>query len=80
MDDEKNTAVYINGLPPDITDDEFRELVNKCGLVMYDPITHRPKIKLYKDSEGNPKGDGLCCYIKVCHTWPLLYHEVYVHI
>ena len=24
-----------------------------------------PKIKLYRDSNGELKGDGLCCYLKV---------------
>ena len=24
-----------------------------------------PKIKLYYDVNGQPKGDGLCCYLKV---------------
>ena len=25
-----------------------------------------PKVKLYKDADGQLKGDGLCCYLKVC--------------
>lgn len=32
---------------------------------MRDPQTEEHKIKLYKDKEGNLKGDGLCCYLKV---------------
>lgn len=53
------------GLPLDITPDEFVELMSKCGIIMRDPMTEDYKIKLYKDSEGNQKGDGLCCYLKV---------------
>ncbi|XP_041864148.1 HIV Tat-specific factor 1 [Melanotaenia boesemani] len=64
IDDNKNTNVYVSGLPPDITPDEFAELMSKCGIVMRDPITEEYKIKLYKDKEGNLKGDGLCCYLK----------------
>ena len=66
MDMEKLTSVYVSGMPVDITDDEYKELMNKCGLVMYDVRTRKPKLKLYKDQTGANKGDGLCCYIKVC--------------
>ncbi|KAM4544738.1 17S U2 SnRNP complex component HTATSF1 isoform 1-T2 [Odontesthes bonariensis] len=64
IDQDKNTNVYVSGLPPDITSDEFVELMSKCGIVMRDPITEEYKVKLYKDREGNLKGDGLCCYLK----------------
>lgn len=41
---------------------------------MRDPQTEEHKIKLYKDKEGNLKGDGLCCYLKVSgalkHSFP----------
>lgn len=66
VDMEKLTSVYVSGMPVDITDEEFKELMNKCGLVMYDVRTRKPKLKLYKDKNGGNKGDGLCCYIKVC--------------
>ncbi len=32
---------------------------------MFDPRRRKPKLKLYRDKDGNVKGDGLCCYIKV---------------
>lgn len=64
IDENKNTNVYVSGLPPDIGTDEFVELMSKCGIVMRDPITEEYKVKLYKDREGNLKGDGLCCYLK----------------
>ncbi|CAN9501403.1 unnamed protein product [Ophioblennius macclurei] len=64
VDDNKNTNVYVSGLPPDISTEEFAELMSKCGIVMRDPITEEFKVKLYKDKEGNLKGDGLCCYLK----------------
>ncbi|XP_060911239.1 HIV Tat-specific factor 1 [Labrus mixtus] len=64
IDNNKNTNVYVSGLPPDISTDEFAELMSKCGIVMRDPITEEYKVKLYKDKEGNLKGDGLCCYLK----------------
>lgn len=62
---DKNTNVYVSGLPLDMTDDDFKELMNKCGLIMFDPLTKKAKLKLYKDENGQNKGDGRCCYIKV---------------
>ncbi|XP_023700115.2 17S U2 SnRNP complex component HTATSF1 [Paramormyrops kingsleyae] len=64
LEEDKNTNVYVSGLPPDITPEEFAEIMSKCGIVMRDPITEQYKVKLYKDNEGNLKGDGLCCYLK----------------
>lgn len=64
IDEDKNTNVYVSGLPPDVSTEEFVELMLKCGIVMKDPITEEYKVKLYKDKDGNLKGDGLCCYLK----------------
>nr|XP_061801285.1 HIV Tat-specific factor 1-like [Nerophis lumbriciformis] len=64
MEDTKNTNVYVSGLPPDTSPEEFVELMSKCGIVMRDPISEDFKVKLYKDKDGNLKGDGLCCYLK----------------
>lgn len=64
IDDNKNTNVYVSGLPPDISTEEFVQVMSKCGIVMRDPLTEEYKVKLYKDKEGNLKGDGLCCYLK----------------
>ncbi|KAG8448412.1 hypothetical protein GDO86_015488 [Hymenochirus boettgeri] len=64
VEDERNTNVYVTGLPPDITNEEFVEIMSKCGIIMRDPHSEEYKIKLYKDKEGNLKGDGLCCYLK----------------
>ncbi|GFO33480.1 hypothetical protein PoB_005998500, partial [Plakobranchus ocellatus] len=61
---ESTTQLYVSNLPLDVTEEEFKELMSKCGLIMFDPQTHQPKIKLYKDKEGNMKGDALCTYIK----------------
>lgn len=62
---EQNTKVYVSNLPNDITEDEFGQLMSKCGLVMKDLRTGKLKVKLYRDSNGQVKGDGLCHYIKV---------------
>lgn len=62
---EQNTKVYVSNLPLDITDDEFGELMSKCGMVMKDLKSGKLKLKLYRDVDGELKGDGLCHYIKV---------------
>ncbi|XP_071452233.1 17S U2 SnRNP complex component HTATSF1 [Hetaerina americana] len=65
IDDQHNTKVYVSNLPCDMTETEFVEHMQKCGLVMKDPDNNRMKVKLYTDSEGRFKGDALCTYIKI---------------
>lgn len=62
---EQNTKVYVSNLPLDFTEEEFGELMAKCGMVMKDLKSGKLKLKLYKDADGELKGDGLCHYIKV---------------
>ncbi|XP_012288362.1 HIV Tat-specific factor 1 homolog [Orussus abietinus] len=64
VDEAHNTAIYVSGLPLDITLDELTELFSKCGLLARDE-KGKDKIKLYRDAQGAPKGDALCTYIKV---------------
>ncbi|XP_012860525.3 HIV Tat-specific factor 1 homolog [Echinops telfairi] len=64
VEEDRNTNVYVSGLPPDITLDEFTQLMSKFGIIMRDIQTEEFKVKLYKDNQGNLKGDGLCCYLK----------------
>lgn len=64
VDEAHNTAIYVSGLPLDITMEELTQLFTKCGLIARDE-GGRDKIKLYKDANGEPKGDALCTYIKV---------------
>ena len=62
--EDKSTHVYVSGLPPDITVDEFVQLRSKFGIIMRDPQTEEFKVNLYKDNQGNFKGGGICCYLK----------------
>ncbi|XP_071497265.1 17S U2 SnRNP complex component HTATSF1-like [Diadema antillarum] len=64
VDPAKNTNVYVSGLPLDVTLEEFQELMSKYGIIMVEEETEKPKIKLYLDEHGKPKGDGRCCYLK----------------
>ncbi|XP_065332450.1 17S U2 SnRNP complex component HTATSF1 isoform X2 [Cloeon dipterum] len=65
QDQKTNTKVYVSGLPCDITEQEYVDFMQKCGIITKDIDTGKLKIKLYSDDEGNLKGDGLCTYIKV---------------
>ncbi|XP_052899637.1 HIV Tat-specific factor 1 [Anopheles moucheti] len=65
MAPEHNTKVYVSNLPADISEEEFGEVMSKCGMVMKDPKTHKLKLKLYREADGTLKGDGLCHYIKI---------------
>ncbi|XP_053613346.1 17S U2 SnRNP complex component HTATSF1 [Plodia interpunctella] len=64
--EETNTKVYVSNLPLDLTEEEFVNFMQKCGLVERDPSSQKMKVKLYMDKEQNCfKGDALCTYIKI---------------
>lgn len=63
IDPKENNNVYVSGLPTTITNDEFVELMMKYGIIMEDD-EGTMKIKLYRDANGEVKGDGRCCYLK----------------
>lgn len=58
------TSVYITGLPYDTTLEEMKEVFSKYGIISEDINTGQPRIKLYKDSKGKLKGDGLVTFLK----------------
>lgn len=62
---EQCTKVYVSNLPDDITEDEFVEVMSKCGMIFRDPKSKKMKIKLYAEPDGQLKGDGLVHYIRV---------------
>eukprot|EP00117_Sycon_ciliatum_P050148 scpid64643/ scgid35438/ HIV Tat-specific factor 1 homolog len=64
MEEAKNNNVYVSGLPVEYSEQEFYDLMSKCGIVKDDDITEEPKIKLYRTKDEQLKGDGLCCYLK----------------
>lgn len=69
MDTTTNTKVYVSNLPDNMTEEAFVSLMEKCGMVLLNPDSGKPKVKLYHDKEGNFKGDALCTYIKVGKTF-----------
>jgi HIV Tat-specific factor 1 len=61
---KKNTSIYIEGLPDDVTVEEVGQVFSKCGIIKEDEY-RQPRIKLYIDQEtGVFKGDGLVTYLK----------------
>lgn len=65
VDDEHNKNIYISNLPLDITEEELIKLVEKYGMVAKEAKTGKFKVKLYRDSDGNLKGDALCSYLRI---------------
>lgn len=66
VDEKQNTNVYVSNLPLDIEEQEFVDLMQKCGLVMRDPTNGKFKVKLYKEPGTDYlKGDALCTYIRI---------------
>ncbi|KAG8164922.1 hypothetical protein KVR01_005197 [Diaporthe batatas] len=61
----QNRAIYVTGLPLDVTVDEVAEVFGrKCGVIAEEIDSGRPRIKLYSDAEGNFKGDALIVFFK----------------
>lgn len=64
----QNTAIFISNLPttplpPSIS--LLSSIFSKAGLILQDPLTNEPRIKLYKDSTtGQFKGEGLVVYLQ----------------
>ncbi|KAJ3337413.1 hypothetical protein HDU93_001113 [Gonapodya sp. JEL0774] len=59
------TSIYVTNLPHDTDEDEVKEFFTKCGLIMTDLATGKPRIKLYRNpSTDQFKGDALVTYFK----------------
>ncbi|KAJ2699348.1 hypothetical protein H4R19_005541 [Coemansia spiralis] len=59
-----NTSVYVSGLPRDATAAEVAQYFAQCGAIMPDLATNEPRVRLYCDGDGAPKGDALVTYFK----------------
>lgn len=60
----KNTAIYVTELPQDITTDELVAHFSKCGIIMDEIMTGKPRVKLYCNEDGSLKGDALVVYLR----------------
>ena len=60
-----NTAVYVTGLPHDVTVAEVADVFSrKCGVIAEEIDSGAPRIKLYTDEKGDFKGDALIVFFK----------------
>lgn len=62
LDQNRNTHVYVNGLPETITEAEFVQLMKKYGIIS--KKNGNFNVKLYKNKDGKFKGDATCCYAR----------------
>ena len=71
--------MYFDGAPADVEIDEIKDFFSMCGVIQTDPETKGPRIKLYRDQDGNLKvlifynicggvifsqGDGSVCFLR----------------
>lgn len=67
----KKTAVYVSNLPEDVTIQELIDYFSKCGIIMDEILTGKPRVKLYyveghgeESEEPILKGDALIVYLR----------------
>lgn len=63
-DRASNKWVYITGLPSDATAEELEAHFKQVGILAIDPETQRPRIKMYRDPSGAPKGDASVAFVR----------------
>jgi len=55
-------TVFVAGLPPSASTTEIAEFFGKIGIVKTDRRTREPKIWMYKNHDGTPKGECTITY------------------
>lgn len=58
------SSIYVSGLPDDTDQEELLEWFRVAGLLKTDPGSGAPKLKMYMDEGGKPKGDALLTFAK----------------
>lgn len=58
----ESDTVYISNLPTNVTEKDLLAHFGSIGIVAIDKKTKGPKVKIYLDSAGKPKGDALLSY------------------
>jgi len=59
-----NTSIYVTGLPLDVDLGEVIRVFKRYGVLSNNVDSGLPKVKLYKDEEGNFKGEAFISYFK----------------
>jgi len=64
---ENSNAIYISGLPPDVTVDQLNDQFKMIGTIATKKVGRNrwdrvPKISIYKDDRGKCKGDAIITY------------------
>lgn len=62
--ERQSTAVYVTSLPEDATKDEIHTVFSRFGVVAEELESTEPRIKIYKDEKGRPKGEALVVYFR----------------
>ena len=65
----RQATVYVSGLKPTVRLEELAELFGSIGLIKQDKRNRTPKIRIYTDDAGVPKGDAVVTY-EDAHTAP----------
>ncbi|GAB5371360.1 hypothetical protein AAMO2058_001573100 [Amorphochlora amoebiformis] len=61
---DTTTTIYVTGLPENVTEMELAKEFSKCGLIKRDEKSGEPKVRVYRDDEGRPKGDGIVIFLQ----------------
>lgn len=62
--EKRNTAIYVTSLPDDADIPEIECLFSRFGVIAEEIDSGSPRIKLYTDDAGKPKGDALIVYFR----------------
>lgn len=54
-----NTAVYVTGLPADVTQDELFKVFSRFGVIAEGIDDNLPRIKMYTNEQDEFNGDAL---------------------
>mmetsp|Transcript_6502 Transcript_6502/g.10005 ORF Transcript_6502/g.10005 Transcript_6502/m.10005 type:complete len:457 (-) Transcript_6502:69-1439(-) len=61
---ETTTAVYITGIPLDSNESEVALAFSRCGIIRRNEQSGEPNVRLYRDTLGNLKGDGIVIFLQ----------------